>query len=146
MLLNPFGEGANIRAKSIPVADVTPESFKSRIMKSIDFLRGLNEIKQNIRLKLYPDAPLLKLAVLGDYMSMKFYHAGLGTSETPEYIFKHSQEGGNLYSIFYQLFLSKWRDSSIPEYDFDTGGLIYRDNSGNETRREKFDEMPLNGE
>ncbi len=143
MLLNPFGEGANIRAKSIPVSDVTPESFKSQIMKSIDYLKGVNEIHHNIRLKFYPDAPLFKLAVLGDYISMKFYHAGTSTRETSEHIFRHTQDNSSLYGMFYQLFLSKWRDASMPEYDFNTGELVYRDDSGNEIRREELDGASL---
>jgi len=140
MLLNPFCEGSEIRAKGIPVADVQPETFKNQIMKSIQFLKSLNEIRQNIKLKLYPDAPLLKLALLGDCISMKCYQAGQSSHEMSEYIFKHTQDNSCLYNVFYQIFLSKWRDSNIPEYDFDTGELIYRDGSGNETKREAFPE------
>lgn len=138
MLLDPFGEGANIRARGIPIDGVTHESFKNQIMKSIEFLRGLNEVRQNIRLKLYPDAPLLKLAVLGDYIGLKFYYAGLSTREMSEYIFRHTQDNSGLYTLFHQFFLSRWRDPAIPEYDFCTAELIYRDSSYNEVRREKM--------
>ncbi len=136
MLLNPFGEGAAIRARGIPEPDITPGSFTDQILKSIVFLRSLNEVHQNIRLKLFSDAPLLKLAILGDYISMRPYRAGLGTKEMPEYIFRHSNGKGSLHDVFYQFFLSRWRDSNIPEYDFNTGELIYKDISGSEVRRE----------
>ena len=136
MLLDPFGEGANIRARTTPVSDVTPESLKRQVMKSIDFLKGINELRQNISLKFYPDAPLFKLAVLGDYISMKFYHAGLSTREMPDYIFRHTRNNDGFYSMFYQLFLSTWRKPEMPEYDFNTGDLIFRDDSGNEVKRE----------
>ncbi len=138
MLLNPFGEGAAIRARGIPEPDITPGSFTDQILNSIAFLRDLNEVHQNIRLKLLSDAPLLKLAILGDYISMRPYRAGLGTKEMPEYVFRHSNGQGSLYDIFYQFFLSRWRDSSIPEYDFNTGELVYRDASGSEVRREQL--------
>ncbi len=141
MLLNPFGEGVSIRSKSIPSPDVTPESFKEQILKSIDFLKSLKALQKSIKLKLYEETPILKLAVLGDYISMQFYHTGLNIKEMPEYIFKHSQDNSSLYSTFYQLFLSKWRDTNIPEYDFDSGELIYRDIYGNEIKREKFGGM-----
>jgi hypothetical protein len=59
----------------------------------------------------------------------------------PEYIFKHSPNHGNLFHPFYQIFLSKWRDSNLPEYDFETDELVHRDASGNEIIREKFSEM-----
>lgn len=138
MLLNPFSDGTYLRARSIPDAGVTAEKFKLQILASIEFLKELQEVQQNIRLKIYNDPSLLKLAILGDYISMKFYRAGLGTEKMPEYIFEHSQDKSSLYSIFYQLFLSKWRDSGVPEYDFAAGELLYRDGSGNEIRREKL--------
>lgn len=144
MLLNPFGEGACVRAKSIPDPDITPEHFREQIIKSVDFLKGLKALQKNIRLKLYEETPLLKLTVLGDYVFMKYYHSGLNVKEMPEYIFKHSPNHSNLFHPLYQFFLLKWRDPNIPEYDFDSGELIYRDNSGNEVKREKLDEMTLN--
>ncbi|OPY78692.1 MAG: hypothetical protein A4E65_02144 [Syntrophorhabdus sp. PtaU1.Bin153] len=138
MLLNPFGEGASIRAKSMPNVGATPESFKEQILKSIDFLRSLREVQKNIWLKLYPDAPFLKLTILGDYVCVQFYNTGMSLQEMPEYIFKLSRDNESLYGIFYQYFLSRWRDPSIPEYDFDTGELVYRDNLWNVIRKEKF--------
>jgi hypothetical protein len=144
MLLNPFGDGACVRAKSIPDPDITPEHFREQIIKSVDFLKSLKALQKNIRLKLYEETPLLKLTVLGDYVFMKYYHSGLNVKEMPEYIFKHSPNQSNLFHPLYQFFLLKWRDPNIPEYDFDSGELIYRDNSGNEVKREKLDEMSIN--
>lgn len=138
MLLNPSGEGASVRAKSIADPDVTPESFRDQIIKSIDFLKNLKALQKNIRLKLYEETPFLKLAILGDYVFVKCYHSGLNGHDVPENIFKHSPNHGSLFHLFYQYFLSKWRDPNIPEYDLDTDELIYRDISGNEVNREKF--------
>ncbi|MEN6621182.1 MAG: hypothetical protein ABFD50_06525 [Smithella sp.] len=140
MLLNPFGEGANLRAKGIPASEVTPEIFRDQIVKSIEFLKDLNSVQQNIKLKLYSDAPLLKIAVFGDYISVTFYPAGQSANQMSEYIFRHTQDNSDLYNMFYQIFLSRWRDSNIPEYDFDTGELVYRDASGNESRRERLED------
>lgn len=141
MLLNPFSEGACVRAKSIPDPDITPERFKEQIIKSVDFLKSLKALQKNIRLKLYEDTPLLKLAVLGDYVFMRYYHSGLNVQVMPEYLFKHSPNQSGLFHPLYHIFLSKWRDPNIPEYDFDSDELIYRDNSGNEVKREKLDEL-----
>ncbi|WAC07955.1 MAG: hypothetical protein OS130_01785 [Thermodesulfobacteriota bacterium] len=138
MLLNPFGEGACVRAKSIPDPDITLEHFREQIAKSVEFLKSLKVLQKNIRLKLYDETPLFKLTVLGDYISMQYYHSGLNVQEMPEYIFKHSSNHSSLFHPFYQFFLSKWRDSNIPEYDFDSDELIYRDNSVNEVKREKL--------
>jgi hypothetical protein len=56
----------------------------------------------------------------------------------PEYVFYHGQNPGSLYTYFYQYFLARWNDPNIPEYALDTDELIYRDNAGNEIRRESF--------
>jgi len=141
MLLDPFGEVAVARAKSIQSADITPESFREQIIKSIEFLKGLKGMQKNIKLKLYQDIPLLKLAILGDYISVQHYHTGLDVRNMPEYIFHHGQNPGSLYTYFYQYFLTRWHDPNIPEYELDSNELIYRDNSGNEVRREKFNEI-----
>lgn len=136
MLLNPTGEGASFCAKSIPDPAVTPENFAEDIVKSIDFLKGLKALQRNIRLKLYDKTPFFKLTILGDYLFMKYFNGG--SDEQPEYIFKHSQNHSSFFHPLYQYFLSKWRDPNIPEYDLDTDELVYRDSSGNETRRENW--------
>jgi len=141
MLLDPLGEVAVARARSIQSADITPESFREQIIKSIEFLKGLKGMQKNIKLKLYQDIPLLKLAILGDYISVQHYHTGLDVRNMPEYIFHHGQNPGSLYTYFYQYFLTRWHDPNIPEYELESNELIYRDNSGNEVRREKFNEI-----
>jgi hypothetical protein len=37
----------------------------------------------------------------------------------------------------------RWNDSAIPEYDLDTDELVYRDGSGNEVKREAFNEVTM---
>ncbi|MBI4610352.1 MAG: hypothetical protein HY726_15235 [Candidatus Rokubacteria bacterium] len=143
LLLNPHSEGASVRAKSIPDPDITPESLTRQITRTVDFLKGLKAIQKDVKLKLYPEAPFLKLAVLGDYAWVQHYHAGLDVQAMPEYMFEHDQNPGSLYAIVYQYFLTMWKDAAIPEYDLETDELIYRDATGNEARREKFQKAPL---
>ncbi len=138
MLPDPFSEGACSRAKSIDDPEITPESFRDQIMKSIDFLKGLRAVQKNIRLKLYQDRPLLKMAILGDYLTLKHYHTGLDVRNMPEYVFKHNQNPGGLYVPFYQYCLSRWYDPAIPEYELDTDEVVYRDRTGNEVKRENL--------
>lgn len=136
MLLNPLGEGAIARARSIPDPEITPEVIREQIMKSINFLKGLRAAQKNIRLKLYPDMPLLKLAILGDHAFLRHYHAGLNVRKMPEYVFSSESIYGGLYLPLYQYFLSRWNDPDIPEYDLDTDELVLRDKEGREMRRE----------
>jgi hypothetical protein len=143
MLLNPLREGAISRAKSIPDPDISPEIFREQIIRSIDFLKGLKESQKNIRLKLYQDMPLLKMAILGDALCVRHYHTGLHVDDMPEYVFKHDHDPGGLYNPFYQYFLSRWSDPAIPEYDLESDELVYRDRSGFEVRREKFNEVTM---
>jgi hypothetical protein len=138
MLLDPRGEGAVARARSILDPSVTPETFSEQIRKSIDFLKELRA-GRNIRLKLYDDTPFLKLAILGDYVWIKHYHPGLDVQSMPEYVFEHEQNPGGLYTTFYHYFLARWENPAFSEYDLETHELIYRDASGKEISREKTD-------
>lgn len=138
MLLNPFSEGASIRATNIPDPDVTIDRFRKQIKNSIIFLKGCNKVRKNITLKLYNDIPFLKLTILGDVIWVQHYHAGLDVRVMPEYVFEHRQNYSGFYILFYQYFLSRWNSPEIPEYDFDSEELIYRDKTGNEIKREKF--------
>jgi len=141
MLLNPNSEGAAVRAKSIPHPDVTPESFRDQIMKSIDFLKTLKAAQKNVKLKLYTDPPFLKMTILGDYIWLQHYQPGLDVQKTPKYVFKHDPNIGSLYFPFYQYFIGRWNSPEILEYDLETDELIHRDGTGNEVKREKFYEM-----
>ena len=141
MLLNPYSEGARMRASSILDPDFTVEKFGEQVMKSIDFLKGLKAVQKNIKLKLYGAAPFLKLSIQGDYLWMKHYHPGIDAQAMPEYVFEHNQNSSSLYTYFYQYFLIRWNNLDIPEYDFDTDELVYRDINGNEVRREFFTKL-----
>jgi hypothetical protein len=138
MLLDPYGEGAKTRAKSILAPDITPERFAEQIRKSIDFLKELKAVQKDIRLKLYPDPPLFKLAILGDYLWIQHYHTSRDVQTMPEFVFQHDQNPASLYIPFYQYFLTRWNHPDMPEYDLETDELIYRDAGGRESRRERF--------
>lgn len=149
MLLNPFGEGAIARAKSIPDPEITPEVIREQIMESINFLKKQRAGQKDIRLKLYPDMPLLKLAILDKHAFLRHYHAGLNVRDMPEYVFSSESVHGGIYLPLYRYFLSRWNDPDIPEYDLETDKLVYRDMSGQETRREPFERpetMPCKAE
>jgi hypothetical protein len=139
MLLNPNREGAMVRAKSIPDPEITPERLGEQIKKSIDFLKALKATQKNIKLKLYPDSPFLKMAILGNYIWLQHYQAGLNGQIMPKYVFKHDPDTGSLYLPFYQFFIERWNNPEIPEYDLETDQLLYRDTDGKEVRRENFE-------
>ena len=146
MLLNPGSDGVTVRAKSILDPDITPERLREQVRKSIFLFKGLKAVQKNIKLKLYPDPPFLKLSILGDYLWIQHYHAGLDVQIMPKYVFKYDQNPGSLYVAFYQYFLMRWNLPDIPEYDLDTDELVYRDPGGNEVRREPLAETdPFSG-
>jgi hypothetical protein len=138
MLLDPGSEGATLRAKGIPDPDVTPETFGEQIRRSIDFLKILKGGQRNVKLKLYPDPPFLKMTILGDFIWLQHYQPGLDVQRMPRYVFKHDPNIGSLYFPFYQYFFGKWNNPALPEYDLETDELVYRDSAGNEVRREKM--------
>lgn len=143
MLLDPLKHGAIVRARSIPDPEITPEVIREQIIKSIDYLKGLRAAQKNVRLKLYPDMPLLKMAILGDYAFIRHYHTGMNVRHMPEFAFKNDQNHGGLYLPMYRYFLSRWQDPDIPEYDLDTDELVYRDHMGHELMRESFNEVTM---
>ena len=138
MLLNPYGEGAKIRASCILDPDVTVEKVREQTIKSIDFLKGLKAVRKNIKIKLYEDEPFLKLAMLGDYVWIKHYHPAIDVQTAPEYVFEHDQNPLSLYTHFYQYLMMRWNNSDIPEYDLDTDELVYRGTDGNEIKRQNL--------
>lgn len=142
ILLDPLKEGVTARARSLADPGITPEILREQIIRSIDFLKGLKSLQKNIRLRLCPDVPLVKLAILGDYLCLQHYPTGLNVRKMPEYVLKHDQHG-SLFDLFYQYFVNEWFERDIPEYDLDTDELVYRDKSGNEIKREKFNDVVM---
>jgi len=138
MLLNPEGEGAADRSKILLDPDIALQVTREQLTKTIDFLRGLKVLHKSVRLKLYPDPPFLKLAFLGDTLWLRHYYPRFDRPDMPEYVFYHNQNNGSLFMTFYQYFLLRWNDPSMPEFDFESGDLVYRDGSGNMVRREAF--------
>lgn len=141
MLLDPYGEGAKIRARSIPIPCVNPENLREQILKSIDFLKRLKSFQKNIRLKLYPDPPLFKLAILGDYLWIQHYQSALDVQKMPEFVFQRGHSFASLYIPFYQYFVTRWNHPDFSEYDLETDERIYLDSAGKEVGREKFNRM-----
>src|SRR5438445_451169 len=127
MLLNPESRGAIERILTISDHTITRESLQSQVEQTIAFIRALPAASQRVRLKLYPEPPLWKLAILGDHARVRHYHPALDVRLLPEYVFEHSQDPRGLYTAFYQYFTARWSDPTIPEYDLLTGELVYPD-------------------
>jgi hypothetical protein len=126
MLLDPESPGAIERVRTIGQREITRESLKSQIEQTIAFLRALPAAHQRVRLKLYPEPPLWKLAILGDQAWVRHYHPALDVRVLPEYVFVHRQDPAGLFVAFYQYFVVRWDDPAIPEYDLLTGDLVRR--------------------
>ncbi len=145
LLLHPESRGAIERARSIPDSGVTRERLRSQVRQTVVFLGALRAAQTNVRVKLYADPPLLKLAILGDHAWVQHYHPGLDVQVMPEYVFTHEQNPVGLYTALYQYFVTRWNDPAIPEYDLVADELVYRDDAGNEIRRERIDVAPDEG-
>src|SRR5256712_3986315 len=127
MLLDPESRGAIERVRTIGEREITHESLKAQVEQTIAFLRALPAAHQRVRLKLYPEPPLWKIAILGDHAWVRHYHPALDVRVLPEYVFVHRQDPAGLFVAFYQYFVARWDDPAIPEYDLLTGDLVYRD-------------------
>jgi hypothetical protein len=142
VLLDPLKRGVTEHARSLADPGVTSEMLREQVIRSIDFLKGLKSLRKNVRLKLRPDAPLLKLTIIGDYLYVRHYPRGLHVWRMPEYVLMRDQHG-SLYELFYHYFVNEWFERDIPEYDLDRDELVYCDRSGIEVRREKFNDVVM---
>jgi hypothetical protein len=137
MLANPFGDAPGGRLDRIlHPAEHTGQNARSAT-RSIEYLKSIRNHRKDIRLKLYQDAPFLKLLVLGDHIWIQYYQTGLERRVNSEYVFKHEADQASLYAPFYQYFWSRWNDPRLPEYDLESDELIYRDPAHNEEKRKK---------
>ena len=138
LLVNPYSQEATCRICATPSPHFPIEKFRTEVTESISLVRRLKAAGKPVRLKLYSDPPLVKLAILGDYLWLKHYHTDQDIQTMPEYVFQHNLNDHGLYTLFYQYFLQRWENPEIPEYDFDTGELVYRGKNGIEVKRELF--------
>jgi hypothetical protein len=138
LLVNPYSEEATGRICATSHPHFPLERFRTEVKESIALLKRLKATGKAIRLKLYSDPPLVKLAILGDYVWLKHYHTDQDVQTMPEYVFEHNLNDHGLYTLFFQYFLQRWDNLQIPEYDFETDDLVYRRQNGSEQRREPF--------
>ena len=140
MLLNPYGSGAGKHVNSLP-GEITLQNFISEVESSIVHLATLRMTGKKVTLKFYEHEPFWKVVVFGDHIWVQYCHSGCEIKREPEYIFglnrEHPRQG--FFVPFYMHFLEQWNDFRHPEYDFDTGQLVYRDADGNEIKRVAFD-------
>jgi hypothetical protein len=138
LLVNPYSKEATSRIDAILHPRFTVEQFRQEIRDTITLLKRHKATGKAIKLKLYSDPPLVKLAILGDYLWLKHYQTDLDVQTMPEYVFRHNLNDHGLYNLFYQYFMQRWDSPEIPEYDFETDELVYRSYKGNEVLRERF--------
>ncbi|HEX2054933.1 MAG TPA: hypothetical protein VHF07_00475 [Nitrospiraceae bacterium] len=139
MLMNPYSEEARLRALSLAQAGAEPPRFQEELAETLRLFKRLKAAGKVLRLKLYSDRPHVKMVILGDYLWLQHYHTGIDVKSVPEYVFQYNLKNHGLYTLFSQYFMKRWENPDIPEYDFDTGELVYRTKSGKELRREPFE-------
>jgi hypothetical protein len=139
MLVNPYSQEASARIQAIGHPEFTLNTFREEIRQSIQLLKRLKAMGKAVKLKLYSDSPLMKLVILGDYLWLQHYHADLDIQTMPEYVLRHNRKDHGLYTLYAHYFVQRWESTEIPEYDLDTDELVYRNKTGNEIRRERFE-------
>jgi hypothetical protein len=139
MLVNPYSQEASARIQAISHPEFTLEAFREEIRQSVRLLKRLKAMGKAVKLKLYSDSPLIKLVILGDYLWLQHYHADLDVKTMPEYVLRHNRKDHGLYTLYAHYFVQRWESAEIPEYDLDTDELVYRNRTGSEIRRERFE-------
>jgi hypothetical protein len=139
MLMNPYSEEARLRARSLAQAGAPPPRFREELAETVRLFRRLRAAGKVLKLKLYSDRPHVKMVILGDYLWLQHYHIGIDVKSSPEYVFQNNLTNHGFYTLFSQYFMKRWENPDIPEYDFETGELVYRTKGGKEIRREVFE-------
>jgi hypothetical protein len=139
MLVNPYGQEASARIQAVNHPEFTLDTFREEVRQSIQLLKRLKAMGKAVKLKFYADSPSIKLVILGDYLWLQHYHADLDVQTMPEYVLRHNRKDHGLYTLYAHYFVQRWESTEIPEYDFDTDELVYRNGAGNEIRRERFE-------
>ncbi len=137
MLFDPFKEWTSTRTRGIQNQKATSDMIRERIIKNIEFLKKLRTARKEVRLKLYPDLPIMKLVIIGNDAFFQHYRTGMNMCQT-EHAFRNASKRSGLYISLYWYFLTRWQDITIPEYDFDSDELVYCDLMGNEVVRARF--------
>ncbi len=136
LLVNPFDAQARTRIQALAHPASPYPTFREEVRQSIALLKRLKAIGKVVQLKLYADAPLVKLVIWGDYLWLQHYHANLERQTMPEYVLQRNRKEQGLYTFYAQYFLQRWESPELPEYDLDTDELVYRSRTGQEIRRE----------
>ncbi len=139
LLVNPYSQEASTRIEAIGHPDFTLDRFRDEVRQSVALLKRLKARGKAVKLKLYADAPLVKMVILGDYLWLQHYHADLDVETMPEYVLRHNPQSHGLYTLYTHYFQQRWGSAEIPEYDLDTDELVYRNRAGSEMRRERFE-------
>ena len=139
LLVNPYSQEATTRIEAIDHPEYTLHAFREEVRQSIALLKRLRAMGKAVKLKLYADAPLVKMIILGDYLWLQHYHAELDVRTMPEYVLRHNRHNHGLYSLYAHYFAQRWQSVEIPEYDLDHDQLVYRNSTGAEIRRERFE-------
>ena len=139
LLANPFSDPVRRRIEQQPDPAAAWNRVRHEVVTSIRLLKSLKTAGKPVKLKLYSDLPLVRLAILGEHVWLQCYHTDLEVGTRPEYVFQHDRQEHGLYALWYQYFLKRWTSPALPEYDFDRDELVYREDSEGEVRREAFD-------
>ncbi len=143
LLVNPNSQEASARIQAIGHPGYTLAAFRGEVRQSIVLLKRLKAMGKAVKLKLYTDSPLIKMVILGDYLWLQHYHADLDIQAMPEYVLRHNRKDRGFYTLYAHYFEQRWESTEIPEYDLETDELVYRNRTGSEIRRERFESKPI---
>lgn len=142
LLVNPYSQEASMRIQAIGHPEYTLGAFREEVRQSIALLKRLRAMGKAVKLKLYADPPLVKMVILGDYLWLQHYHTEVDVQTMPEYVLRHNRKDHGLYTLYAHYFAQQFERTDIPEYDLETDELVYRNRSGSENRRERFESEP----
>jgi hypothetical protein len=139
LLMDPEGRGAYERTRLSLNPEAVRNGYRREIEETLAQLAKLARAGKRVSIKFYDTVPFWKMVVAGDFVQVQYCY-GTVMSKWPEYIFalRKDHPGQGLFTPFYVSFLQQWQNQQVPEYDFETQQLVFRNVVGEEIRRELF--------
>ena len=114
LLANPYSDAVRRYLEHQADPKAAWARVHQEVLVSMRLLKALKATGKPVKLKLYSDPPLVRLAILGEHVWLQCYHTDLEVGTRPEYVFVHDRQEHGLYALWYQYFLKRWTSSDLP--------------------------------
>lgn len=145
ILIYPFSDKIPLRVSDInrnnPDNPITVHEYTQEVLKSIKFLREQYhhaDTSNNIELKLYHSYPFWKYIRLNNFLLIQQYPKLEHVDKSPYIAVGRTNDKKDLFQSFNRQLNRFWESHRLSRFDFKTDEIVFTDDNGIETKREKI--------